>query len=82
MDILRRYYQLAFRATDTFKLVFAIIIYCLITAAYGIVANIFTSVIRFKLFGWLIGTIGSLLGIYCLIGILLAILVYLGKIRD
>ena len=65
------------RANDANSLVVAIVIYLLVPTLFGIVGKVINFI---PVIGWLVGWIftlaGTLLGIYCIVGIVFAILNY------
>lgn len=64
-------------ANNANSLVIAIVIYLVVPTLFGIVAKVISWIpIIGWLVGWAIGIAGTLLGVYCLAGIILAILNY------
>ena len=72
--MLLNYFPWSRKAKDVTGLIISIIIYLVLSvilgAAFGLLSKI-------PVLGWIIGIIGSLVGIYCLIGIVISILVFL-----
>ena len=71
MDLLKKFWPHAFKANDVAGLVITIIIYLLIDIVLGWLIGIFAGI---PIVGVIFTLIGSLLGLYCLVGIVLAIL--------
>lgn len=77
MDLIKKFFPVSMRATDVMGLVISLIIYLLLPTALGLVNSCLGGI---PVIGWLLGIILSLIGIYCLIGIIISILVFLKKI--
>ena len=71
MDMLRKFWPHAFRANDVKSLVITIIIYILFNFVAGLIIGFLAAL---PLIGFVFGVIGSVLGLYCTVGIVLAIL--------
>ena len=81
MDTLKKIFPLSFGASDVAGLVIKIIIYIVVAAIGGIVIGLAAAVLALIPFvggilAWLVGSIGSLVGLYSLIGIVLTCLDY------
>ena len=74
MDTLKRFFPLSFKfAKDVANLIIGIIIYVVI----GAVAPAILGILGFlPIIGWILGIVSSLVGIYCLAGIVIQILVF------
>ncbi len=77
MDLVKKFFPISMRATDVIGLVISIIIYALLPTALGLVNSCLGGI---PVIGFLMGLILSVIGIYCLIGIVLAILVFCKKL--
>lgn len=74
MDTLKKFFPLSFKfAKDVANLIIGIIIYLVI----GAVAPAILGILGFlPVIGWILGIVSSLVGIYCLAGIVIQILVF------
>ena len=74
MDTLKKFFPLSFKfAKDVANLIIGIIIYLVI----GAVAPAILGILGFlPIIGWILGIVSSLVGIYCLAGIVIQILVF------
>lgn len=86
MDILKKFFPRAFKATDVKELIIAIVIYLIIDivcgALIGLAATILGGIpLVGGLLAWAAGVIGSLVGLYALVGIILSILVFVKVIK-
>ena len=79
MDTLKQLFPHAFKSTETNPLVIAIIIYVVIGVVGGAVVGIL-SIIPFV--GILFSLLGTVVGLYSLIGIVLSVLVFTKVIKD
>ena len=73
---LKKYFPEIAKKIDVKSLVIAIVIYVVASAIIGTVAGLLGWI---PVIGWILDIIGTLAGIYCLGGIILAVLDYLGK---
>lgn len=74
MDTLKKFFPLSFKFTkDVANLIIGIIIYVVI----GAIAPAILGILGFlPIIGWILGIVSSLVGIYCLAGIVIQILVF------
>lgn len=74
MDTLKKFFPLSFKfAKDVANLIIGIIIYVVI----GAIAPAILGILGFlPIIGWILGIVSSLVGIYCLAGIVIQILVF------
>ena len=74
MDTLKKFFPLSFKfAKDVANLIIGIIIY----VAIGAIAPAILGILGFlPIIGWILGIVSSLVGIYCLAGIVIQILVF------
>ena len=78
MDTLKKFFPHAFKANDVKALVIAIIIYIVIGFVGGLIIGLLSGI---PLIGWLFSIVGALLDIYTLVGIILAILVFVKVLK-
>ena len=71
---LKKLFKLSYDVTDVRSLVIAIAVYFIVSAVYGVISAILGGI---PIIGWIVGIIGAVLWVYCLTGIVLAILKYL-----
>jgi hypothetical protein len=75
MDILKKVFPFSFNTKDVASLVIKIVVYVVVSAVLGIVGAVLSWIPLIGwVFGMIFGLIGGLVGLYCLIGIVLAIL--------
>ena len=73
MDALKKFFPHAFKATELSKLIITIIIYILIDIVCGFVIGLLA---KLPILGIIFGLLGSLVGLYAFVGIVLALLVF------
>ncbi len=78
MDMIKKYFPVSTRANDITGLIISIIIYLLAPVVLGIVSSLLSGI---PVIGWLIGIVMTLIDIYCFVGIVLAVLIFLKKIN-
>ena len=78
MDTLKKFFPHAFKATEVKALVISIIIYLVIGFVGGLIIGLLSAI---PLIGWLFSIVGALLDLYTLIGIVLAILVFVKVLK-
>ena len=78
MDILKQAFPHAFKVTDIASLIITAVIYMLVDIVCGVLIGILAKI---PVVNILCGLLGGLVGLYALVGIVLAILVYLKKIK-
>jgi hypothetical protein len=78
MDILKKFFPNAFKATELNPFIIALVIYVLIDIVCGVVIGILATI---PLIGIIFSLIGSIVGLYALIGIVLSILVFVKVIK-
>lgn len=79
MDLLKKFFPWSFKANDAKALIIAIIIYIVIGIVGGLIIGLLSWI---PLIGWLFSIIGSLLDLYTLVGIILAILFFAKVLKD
>lgn len=78
MDILKKVWPNAFKLTDVASLVITLLIYVLIDVVCGFIIG---RLVNIPVIGILFTLVGSLVGLYALVGIILTILVYLKVLK-
>ena len=78
MDLVKKFFPVSLRATDVLGLVISIVIYLIIPVVLGIFNSLLSGI---PVIGWLLGVIVSLIGIYCTVGIVLAVLIFAKVIK-
>ena len=74
-----KYFPISARAKkDVVGLIVSILIYLVVSAVLGFVFSLLSDI---PLIGWIIGIVGGLVGLYCFIGIVVSILVFLKVIK-
>ena len=71
MDMLKKYFPFSFKAKDVKDLVINIVIYLVVSIVGGWVLGLIGAI---PVIGLIADLIGALLGLYCLVGIVLALL--------
>ena len=74
MEMLKKLFPFSFRAADLKGLIITILIYIAIDIVLGFVIGLLSAI---PLVGPIIGIVGTILGLYCLAGIIIAVLDYL-----
>ena len=88
MDALKKIFPLSWKYTKDIKdLIIGIVVYILAGVIAGLLIGIATKIAGWipflgGLLAWAIGIVGSLIGIYVLVGIILQILVFCKVIKD
>ena len=78
METLKKLFPLSFKEATVNNLVVSIIIYVVVSAVVGIILGLLDWI---PLIGWVFSVISSLVGLYCFIGIVLAVLSFLKVIK-
>lgn len=78
MDLLKKIWPHAFGAKDVVGLVITIIIYLLIDVVLGWLISVLA---KFPIINIICGLVGGLLGLYCFIGVILAVLAFLKVLK-
>ena len=78
MDILKKVFPTAFKANDLKAFIIALVIYALIDIVCGFVIGLLA---KLPLIGIIFSLLGSVVGIYALVGIVLTILVFVKVIK-
>ncbi len=78
MDMVKKYFPQAFKANDVKSLIIALLIYAVLAVVGGFIIGLLGII---PIIGFIAGVLGWLLEIYCTIGIILAILVFLKIVK-
>lgn len=78
MDILKKFFPAAFKATEVKALIISLVIYVLIDIVCGFVIGLLASI---PVIGIIFSLAGSIVGLYALVGIVLSILVFLKVVK-
>lgn len=78
MDKLKKFFPSAFNATEVKPFIISLVIYALIDIVCGIIIGILAKI---PILGIIFSLLGTLIGLYALIGIILSILVFVKVIK-
>ncbi len=78
MDLIKKLFPQAMQAHDVKGLIIAILIYAVVNFLGGIVLGLLNGI---PLVGFVFGVIGWALGIYCAVGIIVALLVFFKVVK-
>ena len=78
MATLKKFFPLAFKATDITALIVSLIVYALIDVVCGFVIGLLAKI---PLIGIIFSLLGTVVGLYALVGIVLSILVFCKVIK-
>ena len=78
MDMIKKFFPQAMQASDVKGLIIAILIYAVVNLVGGIVLGLLDAI---PLVGFVFGIVGWLLSIYCAVGIIVSILVFLKVVK-
>lgn len=73
MDMLKKFFPFAFKATELAAFIISLIIYVLIDIVCGFVISL---LVKLPIIGIIFTLVGSLVGLYAFVGIVLSILVF------
>ena len=79
MDMLKKFFPDAFRCKDVNSFIVTLLIYVVGSILVGLVMGLLAKI---PLVGFVFSLIGSLVGLYALVGIILAILVFTKIIKE
>ncbi len=79
MENLKKCFPHAFKAVDTVKFITSLIIYALVDIVCGFVIGILA---KLPLIGFIFALLGSVIGLYALVGVILTILVFLKVLNN
>lgn len=78
MDTLKKFFPQAFKATDLMALIVALVIYVIIDVVCGFVIGFLAKI---KIIGFIFSLLGTVIGIYAFVGIILSLLVFFKVIK-
>lgn len=78
MDILKKVFPTAFKATEVKAFIISLIIYVLIDIVCGFVIGLLAKI---PVLGIIFSLLGSLVGLYALVGVVLSILVFVKVVK-
>lgn len=78
MDVLKKYFPHAFKATETNSFIVSLIIYAVIGIIGGAVIGLLKAI---PIIGIIFGIVGAILELYTLIGVVLSILVFVKVVK-
>ncbi len=78
MDMLKKFFPNAFKATELKSFVMALVVYVLVDIVCGFVIGLLAKI---PLLGIIFSILGSVVGLYALIGIILSILVFVKVVK-
>lgn len=78
MDMLKKYFPHAFKATEVKPFIISLIVYILIDIVCGFVIGLLAQI---PVVGIIFSLLGSLVGLYALVGVVLCILVFAKVIK-
>lgn len=78
MDMIKKYFPLSFKVEDVKAFVIALIVYVLVDVVCGAVIGLLANI---PLIGIIFSILGAVVGLYALVGIVLAILVFLKVVK-
>lgn len=78
MDFLKKFWPFSFRAKDVSNLIISLLVYIVIDIVCGVVIGLLA---KLPLIGWLFALVGSLVGLYAFVGIVVTILVFLKVLK-
>lgn len=78
MDILKKFFPVAFKATEVKAFIISLIIYVLIDIVCGFVIGLLAKI---PVLGIIFSLLGSLVGLYALVGVVLSILVFVKVVK-
>ena len=73
MDILKKYWPHAYKATELNAFIITLLIYILIDVVCGFVIGL---LVKIPVIGIIFTLVGSLVGLYALVGVVLSILIF------
>ncbi|MDD6188978.1 MAG: hypothetical protein PUB32_05300 [Clostridiales bacterium] len=78
METLKKLFPFSFREASVNNLVVSIIVYIVVSVVVGLVLGLLAKI---PLIGWIFSIVRTLVALYCLIGIALAVLYFLKVIK-
>ena len=78
MESIKKFFPIAFKATELKPFIISIVVFCLIDLVCGFVIGLLAKI---PLIGILFSILGAVIGLYALIGIVLSILVFVKVVK-
>ncbi len=78
MDILKKYFPFAFKSTELKPFIISLVIYVLIDIVCGLVLGLLSAI---PIIGIIFSLLGTVIGLYALVGIVLSILVFVKVLK-
>ena len=78
MELLKKYFPFAFKATELTPFIISLVIYVLIDVVCGVVIGLLA---KLPIIGIVFSLLGAVIGLYALVGIVLSILVFLKVVK-
>ena len=78
MDRIKKYFPIAFKATELKPFIISIVLFCLIDLVCGFVIGLLAKI---PLIGILFSILGAVIGLYAFVGIVLSILVFVKVVK-
>lgn len=78
MELLKKYFPFAFKATEVQPFIISLVVYALIDVVCGVIIGLLA---KLPIIGIIFSLLGSLIGLYALVGIVLSILVFVKVVK-
>ena len=78
MELLKKYFPFAFKATEVQPFIISLVVYALIDVVCGVIIGLLA---KLPIVGIIFSLLGSLIGLYALVGIVLSILVFVKVVK-
>lgn len=78
MELLKKYFPFAFKATELTPFIVSLVIYVLIDVVCGVVIGLLA---KLPIIGIIFSLLGAVIGLYALVGIVLSILVFVKVVK-
>jgi len=78
MDMLKKYFPHAFKATELKEFIISLLIYVVIDIVCGVVIGLLAKI---PLIGIIFSLLGAVVGLYALVGVVLSILVFVKVVK-
>jgi len=78
MDLVKKLFPVSMRAKDTNGLIVSILMYAIVFVALFLINKVVSII---PLIGWVVGVLSGVIDLYCVIGIIIAVLVFLKIVK-
>ena len=78
MELLKKYFPFAFKATELTPFIVSLVVYALIDVGCGVVICMLA---KLPIIGIIFSLLGAVIGLYALVGIVLSILVFVKVVK-